>query len=288
MGKRLISVIVVTYKKCKLFKKCLDSLYNQSLGRERYEILVVDDANDKKTKDLVGKYEGVEYYPNTNKGHGACCNVGITKSNSELLAFITDDCVAENEWIEKIITSFRENEDISGLGGAVINPFKSKMQWADYISNFSSFFPGGKVKKVDYITSCNCGFRKRDIQNIGFAELFPHMNYDETVLLYKLKKANKKILFDPRLRVLHLNDRDDTISFLKKQRDQGIGFKNYYYTHGLGGRILFKFKFLNYLCPRILPLFLRCLKSKRFLFQFLRCLPLLIRGEFERAKVINS
>lgn len=284
----MISVIITTYNRFESLKNCIDSIYNQTIDDEKVEIIVIDDGSTDDTPSITKKYKKVRYFRNNRKGHGAGCNLGIKKAKGEIIAFIDDDCIADKDWLKNILLTFNKHKEVSGIGGAIINPYDSKIAWANYILNFSCFFHFGKIRKVNYIASCNSTYRRRDVKNFSYAEKLEYMGYDETYFLYQLKKAGKKILFNPGIKVIHFEKRGSIKELLKKQQVQGMGFKNYYYVHGFIGELLFKFKFLNFLCPRLILVFFRCVKSKEYLWKFIECFPLILRGEFERARTINS
>ncbi len=52
-----ISVIVTNYNYGKLIRRCLRSLFNQSLEKSKYEIIVVDDASTDNSLNYIRPFE---------------------------------------------------------------------------------------------------------------------------------------------------------------------------------------------------------------------------------------
>jgi len=84
----LFSVIVPTYGRPQALASCLQALKAQTLDRERYEILVVDDA----LPVAPPVEEGVSYLRlDRNSGPSAARNCGARHAQRRFLAFIDDD-----------------------------------------------------------------------------------------------------------------------------------------------------------------------------------------------------
>ena len=288
--KSKISVIVPTYNRKGLLEKCLTSLFRQSY-RGKHEIIVVDDGSSDGTKNLVKKlqkrHKNLRYFYQKNKGPAAARNLGIRKSRGKIVAFTDDDCVVNKDWLKNIATSFKQFPKVVAVGGSILNPYKSKIGWADYILNFSSWYPLGKKRSVRDIPSANIAYKKDVIQNMLFPEGHIGLVYEDSIFNYNLTRAGKTLLFNRNIKVSHYRNRKNAEDFLENQRRYGLSFLlRGYKIHGSIGKILVKFKLLNLFCPRLILVFLRCLKSKKYLAKFITSFPLILRGEFERGRAI--
>ena len=65
------SLIIPAYNAERTIASCLDSALNQSLSREEYEIVVVDDGSTDKTPEIVKNYP-VRLIQQENKGCNRC------------------------------------------------------------------------------------------------------------------------------------------------------------------------------------------------------------------------
>lgn len=95
-----LSVIIPYYNADKWIGRMLDSLLNQDLSVEEYEVIVVDDGsiNEQKIlKEYAARYTNIRYIRQENSGPGGARNTGIEVAQGEYLFFCdSDDYIAEN------------------------------------------------------------------------------------------------------------------------------------------------------------------------------------------------
>jgi len=283
-----ISVIIITRNRFKLLKTCLDSILNQKFNA--HEIIVIDDGSTDKTKVIVKslqkKYRNIKYFYQKHKGYSATRNLGLKKSTGDIIFFTDDDCIVEKEWFKKILNRFKEYPNVTAVGGSILPLTYSKISWASYILNFSSWYPQGKVRYVKDIPTTNIAYRKKFIGGMHFPNLPKNISYEDSLFNFELIKNGKKILFDPSIIVYHSVGNSEE-NFLKNQRRRGNDFLFCgYKIHGLLGILLIKIKFLNLFCPRLFLVWFRCIKTKKMFIKFIRCFPLILKGEFERGLTI--
>jgi glycosyltransferase involved in cell wall biosynthesis len=89
---------------------------NQTVGREKYEVIVVDDGSTDETKDIVAKYP-VRYIHQQNRGPAAARNNGVNHAQGEIVLFTDADCEPEPTWIEEMIKPLNDNQ-VVGVKGA--------------------------------------------------------------------------------------------------------------------------------------------------------------------------
>ena len=88
------------------FKRCLDSLWNQSY--QDFEIVVTDNSDDDTIKTICEWYRtGIRYHRNPRKGMAQNTNEAIKLSRGELIKVLyMDDYMAHDEALEKIVKKF--------------------------------------------------------------------------------------------------------------------------------------------------------------------------------------
>ena len=77
-----LSVVVATYNREKVLRRTLDHLADQTLPKDRYEVLVVDDGSPDGTEAMVARFAASSPYPlkylrHQNRGPGYSENRGI-------------------------------------------------------------------------------------------------------------------------------------------------------------------------------------------------------------------
>lgn len=95
-----VSVIIPYYNADKWISRCLDSLLNQDMDEDEYEIIVVDDGSSEPTPVLdryVDEHPAVKCLHQENARQGAARNKGMLEACGEYILFCdADDMVAPN------------------------------------------------------------------------------------------------------------------------------------------------------------------------------------------------
>lgn len=112
MDDPVVSVVIPTYNRADLLERAIQSVLGQTF--ENFEVVVVDDASEDDTKDVVEDIDDprIEYIRHrTNRNGAVARNTGIDASTGEFVAFLDDD----DEWypskLEKQLDAFEHAED---------------------------------------------------------------------------------------------------------------------------------------------------------------------------------
>ena len=125
-----VSVIVTAYNYGLFLERCLRSLLEQSLPTTAYEIIVVDDASEDNTEDImeryVEKYSNIRYIRNTkNVGVAESSNVAIREAFGQFIVRVdADDYVNKNFLL--FLSAYLEANN--GLLGVACDYVKVMMQ----------------------------------------------------------------------------------------------------------------------------------------------------------------
>jgi len=115
-----ISVIIPTYNRYQTLRKTIESLLNQDLEKDKYEIIVVDDGSTDETKWEIQSYP-IKYIRQEHQGPAIARNTGVKIATGKLLAFIDSDAIADKEWLKKALSHF-QSPSLTILEGKIINP----------------------------------------------------------------------------------------------------------------------------------------------------------------------
>jgi glycosyltransferase involved in cell wall biosynthesis len=99
-----ISVIIPTRNRSQILAECLSRLLDQTLAREDYEIIVIDDASQDQTPEVIETFaaRGVSGLRLDKQSAAASArNAGILKATSPFLLFLDDDAFVARDFIEQ-------------------------------------------------------------------------------------------------------------------------------------------------------------------------------------------
>lgn len=97
----LLSVIIPSYNSAKYIAKCINSILQQGLKPEEYEIIVVNDGSTDNTVEIATgfckKYPNIRIISQENKGLSVARNTGLIAAKGEYVHFVdSDDYLVDN------------------------------------------------------------------------------------------------------------------------------------------------------------------------------------------------
>lgn len=211
-----LSVVIPTYNRLDNLLVCLEALGRQSLPREFFEIIVVDDGSDKSCQKEVEAFfrrQGVfgRYYRQTNAGPAVARNQGVKMASGEAVVFIGDDMVVADGFLSAHYDfHLTHQEETSALLGLVQwPPSWPKTDFVDWLDktcfqfDFISLSAGQEADYKHFYTS-NISLKKSFLLANGlFNESFPYAAFEDTELGYRLQKKGLKLIYDPKALVHH-------------------------------------------------------------------------------------
>ena len=213
------SVIIPAYNSEKTLFSCLESLEAQSLSKENYEVIVVDDGSTDDTSKIANRFN-VKYIFQTNKGPAAARNKGADAAAGQIILFTDADCVPDHNWIREMISPFSDREAIGVKGAYKTRQMElaARFAQAEFEDRYDLL---QKSSTIDMIDTYSAAFRKDVFLNIGgFDQSFPVANNEDTDLSYRLATAGYKLVFNPAAFVYHTHP-DTFIKYLKLKFRRG-------------------------------------------------------------------
>lgn len=177
---KVMTVIVPAYNEQELIAGCLDSLTCQTLDRDQYEIIVIDNQSTDLTSQVVSE-KGIRVEKEPKKGYVHAIRRGIEVAGTELIAFTDADCRVPKDWLNNILEHFENEQNVIGVGG--------KLSFYD-IHPLSNLI----VRSVLYINQAlpgnNMAIRREAIERIGGIDPTVNLTLDYW-LTVKLRKVGK-------------------------------------------------------------------------------------------------
>jgi glucosyl-dolichyl phosphate glucuronosyltransferase len=232
-----VAVVISTYsiERAKDIDACLLSLKKQSLPPK--EVILVLDPNEALFSFYKKRLKSqVQFVVSDAFGLSAARNAGIKNSQSEFVAFIDDDAVADVEWLNHLVKNF-EDSAVVGVGGKIVpvwpqkepNWFPQEIYWI--LGCSYKGLPGVKAQIRNPI-GCNMIFRRNLFTQVGlFSTNFGRvgnqlLGHEDTE--FGMRVANLlpslKIIYDPLAIVYHKvsNNRVSLRYVVKRSYSEGL------------------------------------------------------------------
>ncbi|MEM1167592.1 MAG: tetratricopeptide repeat protein [Cyanobacteria bacterium P01_H01_bin.35] len=213
----LVSIIIPVYNKVGYTLKCLQSLADNLNSSASVEILVVDDYSKDETQYFIEEISGVRYIKNPeNMGFIRTCNYGASLSRGEYLCFLNNDTEICPDWLESMLTTIEENEDVGIVGSKLIYPNGLLQEGGGVIWNNGSGWNYGKLdnpeapeynylRPIDYCSGASLLIKTETFESLGrFEKDFVPAYYEDTDLCFAVRnKLALKVMYQPRSKVIH-------------------------------------------------------------------------------------
>lgn len=212
-----LSVIVPVYNASTTINVCIESLLNQTVDKNDYEIIVVDDGSTDDTAKIIISIPGVTLIKQRNQGPAVARNKGVEHAKGEIILFTDSDCVPKANWIEEMVRPFREDNEVVGVKGT----YKTKQK--QIISRFvqleyeDKYDVMKRYKYIDFVDTYSAAFKKEIfLDNRGYDANFPVACAEDIDLSYRLSLKGYKMVFNPEAMVYHTHP-DTFIDYMKKK-----------------------------------------------------------------------
>ena len=169
-----VSVVVPTCGRPELLQRCLATLESQSLPREDYEIIVVDDSR-------------------LRSGPAAARNRGWVQAKAPIVAFTDDDTEPDRDWLREGLAAF--TDDVDAVSGRIVMPIPD--QPTDYERDAQG------LERSEFVTA-NCFLRRPMLERLGgFDEDFKLAWREDSDLHFRLLAAGARLVRAPKAVVVH-------------------------------------------------------------------------------------
>lgn len=207
------SVVVPAFNAGDTIESCIRALKEQTVCSDCYEVIVVDDGSEDATA-TIAENVGAHVIRQARKRPAAARNAGIQAARGEIVCFTDADCTPKDDWLEKILQPFNDQE-IVGCKGAYATHQRSLVARFVQIEYEDKYDLLRGQRYIDFIDTYSAAYR-RDVllANNGFDESFPYLEDQE--LSFRLATRGYRMLFQPSAVVYHHHAADALDYFRKK------------------------------------------------------------------------
>ncbi len=187
----MISVVVPAYNVETALGHCLDALLAQTLPRDEYEIIMVDDGSKDGTA-AAALTRGVRVIRQENCGAGAARNTGAQAARGDIVLFLDADSVPDARWVEAMAAPFAD-ATVAGVSG------EKKTRQTNWVARFVQAEYDYKYDLIaahgatDFVDSSTAGYRRAIfLANGGFDAAM--MEAEDTELSFRLAERGYRMV----------------------------------------------------------------------------------------------
>jgi glycosyltransferase involved in cell wall biosynthesis len=211
-----VSIVIPTYRRPDLLRRCLEALLRQEYPVERLEVVVVEDDGPGSAERVVnelrdaGATVALRYAWVAPSGPGAARNVGWRQARGEVIAFTDDDTVPDSLWIREGVRAIQAGAD--AVAGRTIVPLSERPTDAERNTQ--------GLERATFAT-CNAFCRRDWLERVGgFDPRFRRAYREDSDLEYALLDAGARVVQHDAAVVIHPPRAERPWVSLKQQRNQ--------------------------------------------------------------------
>lgn len=205
-----VSIIICTYNRGDLLERCLDYLQYQT--NQNFEVVVVNGPSNDNTDKVLERFKDrIKIGVNPQRNLAISRNIGIDLADGDLLAFIDDDALPFDDWVETLIDEFnRRPLTLGALGGPAYYAGTLRYQSEDIgINRFAEAKVNIDSREIGEhgwersLLGTNTCFSAEAIRAVnGFDEQFDYF-LDESELCFRMRQLGYLVAYRPDLYLRH-------------------------------------------------------------------------------------
>jgi GT2 family glycosyltransferase len=234
------SLIVPTYNRLPILRKCLEALEAQTLSSKNFEVIVVDDGSSDGTEALLSQYRPpfrFQYLRQTNSGTGAARRIGVAHASGEYLLLMNDDTICAHNLLEEHLLVQREyaSEQWAVLGNFEYPAAALQRALTRYFSVEPFMFPQVSMEEgcpygYSHFITCNVSVRREAVMEAGSFDSTYKLSED-TELGIRLFERGYRVLYHPAAHAFHDHLPYPARNLIRRARVYGADYFHMFRRH---------------------------------------------------------
>jgi len=158
MKSPFISLVVVNYNGEDIIKKCLDSLLKVNYPKNKYEIIVVDNASVDKSTSIIKSFKNIKLIKNSHNEGYVGVNSCLNRVKGKHIFVLNNDIEIEKNCVKNLVEIIEKDNSIGIVAPKFINYFNRKIEssgtWVSrsfYTGHYADKTETQKVKDIPYL-----------------------------------------------------------------------------------------------------------------------------------------
>jgi len=202
-----LSVIVPAHNGSAVLVQSLDALAASSLDRDRWELIVVDDASTDDTVAVAARHADriVRLAPRPS-GPSYARNRGVEVARGDIVVFVDADVCVHHDTLELFVAAFDAEPDVAAIFGSYDNDPSAPgivSQYRNLLHHYVHQRSGGPAET--FWAGCGAVRRLAFIEAGGYNEWhFSRPQIEDIELGHRLRDLDYRILLRPEIQARHL------------------------------------------------------------------------------------
>jgi GT2 family glycosyltransferase len=221
-----MDVVIVAFHAHDRLRRCLESLRDHP-GRQRLNVVVVDNGNDAETAELVREVlpDAVTMEPHANLGFGRSSNLGIRRMRDEYVLLLNPDCELAAGTLDRLVDVLEQHSDVGMIGPELVREdgsldhagrrsFPTVLGALGHFTGVGRKMSGGRLAQyratdvisgpVDAVNGAFMLCRRVALEQVGLFDEGYWMYMEDLDLCYRLRKAGWLTWYEPSAQALHV------------------------------------------------------------------------------------
>jgi len=222
----VLSVVIPALNEELFIGHCLSALAGQTLGSDKFEVILVDNGSTDRTREITAKFEtclNLRVLEATKGNISTLRNQGASVATGSFLAFLDADCFPNSTWLSDAMELLRLGD--GGVVGAFYTvPDKSRWVAKAWYGDMATMRSG----RVSYVPSGNLFVSRNLFLRLGgFAPAI--QTSEDFEFCQRVKTAGYSVQAIPHLSVVHAGTPQTLGQFYRKQHWHGNGVRTAFF-----------------------------------------------------------
>lgn len=217
MEQPFVSICIVNYNGRRHLRDCLSSIYNIDYPKEKFEVLVADNASIDGSVEFISKdFPAITVLPlKKNYGFARANNICAEAAKGDYIVFLNNDTVVTKGWLGALVNKIASDQDIGVVGSKLL--FHDRPNIINSAGGRIVFNGGGydvgfmdtdsDKYNVGSYCGCVCGaslmVRKGEFRDIEMFDEDYFMYFEDVDLCWRYWLRGKKVWYAPESIVYH-------------------------------------------------------------------------------------
>jgi glycosyltransferase involved in cell wall biosynthesis len=163
-----VSVIIPHLNQPDFLLRCLQSIALQSYDQSLVDVIVVDNGSKKLPTEICQQFPNVKLLYEATPGPGPARNKGIETAQTEVLAFIDADCIADENWLMSLVSALQKaTTDIVGGDVRIAYENPKKITALEAYESVFAFRQQEYIEKKRFSATLNLATTMKVMREVG-------------------------------------------------------------------------------------------------------------------------